>query len=82
MAGEDLKNAIEIDQYQTEPAVDYSVCTLVTDCEQYRQMLGSFTKAGFAIDETPTGSLLGIHPPACQQHLHRNVIRDALWQLD
>ena len=43
-------DAIEIDDIETRTRPEFSVCTLVTEKEQYREMLTSFGKAGFGSD--------------------------------
>lgn len=46
-----LPESTEIDAFPALPHPRYSVCTFVTDREQYRQMLGSFQQAGFSGDD-------------------------------
>lgn len=42
-----MNQAIEIDNYPQDNEIDYSICTLVTNHQQYQDMLGSYRAAGF-----------------------------------
>ncbi len=45
-----MKRAIEIDECNVDTGIDYSICTLVTDHQQYQEMLDSYAEAGFTED--------------------------------
>ncbi len=45
-----MNKAIEIDAYDVDHGIDFSICSLVTNKQQYSEMLTSFEQAGFSGD--------------------------------